>query len=772
MTSPPPPAGGSNDLVGALNGIAQQLQALLHQQQTFANLPSSARQARQARQGLQTPAGDPGSDPEAPGGGAPPAASPGQRQRQPWGPAALLGGNVPQPGVPTRDWFHTAAQQAVRQVVLNQPRRGTAPAPSGPSPQAPYTPAGLGGSQWPPMNQWGPMGIPGMPGQWGPTGMPGMMPGMPMGPGGTPVVMPTQGGSGGGHGGGSWGASTGLGGWTRSNLPIMGARFGPWGAVAGAALSAATQIPEEIRSQRDKNAFYQSVEGGSNFAGFGERLKEETYRWTTPMMFSSDEARRAFKGVTKLGYNSKIEGGPGRQDALDFVYHGKSAYGATVDESLQELQAASKNAQVNFKDLSNALKDVSDSAGKAGINAQQARAEMTQLMDQATKSGYGSSATDVARMEQKTKLGYGRSFQDVDVSGRLSSSHAYMASSLAGISVSEYLTGGAKTKGAADAKLDKATMGAVLKPGVEEWIKEQIGKSGGNVSESVATQIGEDMLQRFYANDPFALSQVVASLSGQTGLAEDPVKAATWIVQQHNGKGAGAAVKEMSKEDKAAAKKTSKKNSISTGVGEGMRIAGTDRGPNAGKNAMGSRLDEERSGGFLGIGSHASGAVQAYNAWHKKKGGQEDPVIWNLLNAIEGDEKSKVAVSTKGGKRVVSLEDAVKRHRNELASGKAVIMEGDKAGKTVAEVLGKDKVDPLRDFSKEKSRKETAGQSYASWEKDHTKKGKGGERKLQIGLTAEARRLLTVVDSTGTKGSAATANPPLSPYPANPSYKD
>ncbi|MFD8656170.1 hypothetical protein, partial [Streptomyces mirabilis] len=136
---------------------------------------------------------------------------------------------------------------------------------------------------------------------------------------------------------------------------------------------------------------------------------------------------------------------------------------------------------------------------------------------------------------------------------------------------------------------------------------------------------------------------------------------------------------------------------------------------------------------------------------------------------IHGDDKTKVAVTTKDGKKVVSLADAIKRHRNELASGKAVVVEGDQAGKSVADILGKDKIDPLRDFSKEAKAKEKDGESFAAWEKAHTKKTKDGG-KLQIGLTADARRLLTVMDSTGVSGSSATSTPPLSPYASNPSY--
>ncbi|MEU6362278.1 hypothetical protein [Streptomyces albidoflavus] len=717
MTSPPPPPPGN--VSAALRQLTMQLQALLHQQQTLTNLPSSAAQMlRQARQNVLNP-------------------------------SALLGGQVPPPALPTGQWLQQAAASFLSQVVLNQPRRGQAP----PGPTPPQ------GPQQPPPAP-GPYPYPPMMYPWGPQqGYNGPSPGPYAGP----IVAPSH------PGGGGWNTSTGVGSWARASLPQVGAALGgPWGAVAGAGLAAATQLPAEIRSQRDKNAFYQSVEGGSNFDGFAERAHEEVYRWSTFGVLGSEEARKAFKGVTKLGYNSKVEGGPGRQDALNFIYHGKTAYGATVDESLQELQVASKNAQINFKDLSSALKEVSDSAGKAGVNAQMARAEFTQLVDTATKSGYGSSAVGVAELEQKTKDSYGRSFADVDVSDRLSLSHAYMAASVAGMSVSDYLTSGPTAKGQADQRLDSAAVQAVLKPGVEEWIKEQIAASGGSVSEQVATQIGEDLIRTWYPNDSPALAQVVARLSGNSGLASDPVKAATWIVQQFNGKGAGATAKDMTAKEKKKAKDLGKVNGVRRNVGDGERYNVTDSGVDMGLG----KLDKESTGGFLGIGDTPSKAVQAYEEWHEKTD-DEDPVIFNLLNAIKGDDKAQVVVSTKDGKKVVSLADAIKRHRNELASGKAVILEpGQKQGKSVADIVGKDKVDPLRDYSKEAKREEKKAPSWRTWEREHTSTDKKGRERLEIGLTADARRLLTVLDSTGVNGSSATANPPRSPFASNPSYQE
>ncbi|MFJ8788470.1 hypothetical protein [Streptomyces sp. NPDC102462] len=103
---------------------------------------------------------------------------------------------------------------------------------------------------------------------------------------------------------------------------------------------------------------------------------------------------------------------------------------------------------------------------------------------------------------------------------------------------------------------------------------------------------------------------------------------------------------------------------------------------------------------------------------------------------------------------------------------KAIILPEKGEGQTVEDILGKNKVDPLRDFSKEAKADDKSGETYAKWEKDHTTKDRKGREKLEITLSAEARRLLTVLDSTGVPGASATATPPLSPYAANPNYSE
>lgn len=542
---------------------------------------------------------------------------------------------------------------------------------------------------------------------------------------------------------------SGVGGWALQHAPqMLGARFGPWGAAAGVALQVGAQVPAEVRSQRDKNSYYQAVEGGSNFAGFGERLHEEAYRWSTFGVFSSDEARNAFKGVTRLGYNSKVEGGPGRQEALNFLYHGKTSYGASVDEGLQTLQVASQSAVSNLKELSSALKDVSDTAGKAGINAQQARADFTQMVGAASQGGMGgNAATGAARLAENTKSMLGRSFQSADYSGQMSLGYSTLAAGIGGVKLGDYLTnrGGAQTR--ARSVTEQAFLQQVLKPGVREWVKGEISRSEKTPLDDASRQdIAERMLQTFYNDDALALSAAL-SLVLPDG-ANDPVRAAVWVVTQIENESAGGIT------NKAASDIASKSAQDAHQANMVQHVSGGQ-----------AALDHEAPWYQFGMGG--SKAVQAYSDWSKKNGFQDDPVVRALLGKVKGDNNTKVLVTTKDGKKVVSLEEAVKNHRDELAAGNAIIMEGDKSqvGHTVKDLVGSDKVDPLRDFKGEAGKSTSSGPSLTDWEKSHQASGGG----LTIGLTPEAKRLLTVLETSGTSGAAAAASPPQNPNATFPS---
>lgn len=545
------------------------------------------------------------------------------------------------------------------------------------------------------------------------------------GPGGHGGIPPSGGSGGGGHGGAG---HSGLMGAVASRVPGVGL------AVLGT---------EEMLSQRNKNAYYQGVEGGSNASGFTERAKEEAYRWTTMDMFSSSESRQAFKGVTRIGYNSKASGGgPSRQDALDFAYHGKSSYGATVDESLMTLQEASKSPLVNLKELSGALKQLSDDAGKAGVNAQMARSQMVSLMSAAIGSGYGSGSVSAAASVQGALSSYGKSYADTSGAGQLTPGFARYAASQAGMTYGQ-LTSLQKTNPAAAASIRTGVgmQGAaqVLTPEMQAFLTKRINDFGGRVDESVSVQIAADFLRKF--GDRVDPQVVTAQLSALTGMQfSDFDHAIGWVVNQMAGNTEAAKAKNTAPSDYTGIGKVSPTQAFSQGMWSPMD---TVFGGSAAKHVM--------------------------------SGGKVDPVMAALASQVSGSQQ--VIVHTASGPRAMPLTDAMAKHPNELASGQAKFtgLLSKYAGKTVADVLGS-KIDTSRDWSAEAAASDASGISTAqdplsqAWGMNsRAAAAAGNSQHVTVDLSSDARKLLTVLGSSGTAGAAGEAAPPVNPFALNPS---
>jgi len=582
------------------------------------------------------------------------------------------------------------------------------------------------------------------------------------GGGGTPPTTSLGGHSGAGgrgsHGGippsgaGSGGGSTHLGlvGTVGSKVPVVGL------AVRGV---------EEMLSQREKNAYYQNVEGGSNAGGFGERLSEEAYRWSTLGMFSSGEARQAFKGVTRIGYNGRVGSGhgPGRQQALNFVYHGKSSYGATVDESLTTLQTASENTEVSLTNLSKTLKQLSDDAGKAGENAQMARSQMMGLFQQAISSGYGSGATAAAGTISDTMASYGRSYANSDASGQLTPQFGRYAAAQAGMTYGQ-LVSLQKTNPQAAANVRTGVgmqaISQVLTPQMQQFLRQQIVQYGGKVDESTSLQIANAFLQQFGRQvDPGVLNSQLSALTGIN--FSDYDHALGWAAMQMSGNTESARAGNTMPSDLTGSGTISSDQALKWGLNSAMMEASifTDKGVKAG-------------------------------VFPSK--GQVDPVM-ALLSQKVNSSKEYVTVHTASGPQVMRLDQAMQSNRNELAAGQVQFVGSRKqiqdpktgkytvglskdslSGQTVSQVLG-GQVDTSRSWQDEAQAPASGGVPLsqvplAQQLANQTMAAQtSASQTVTVDLSADARKLLTVMGQTGTAGAAGEAAPPLNPFAVNPS---
>ena len=208
--------------------------------------------------------------------------------------------------------------------------------------------------------------------------------------------------------------------------------------VVGSVMDAAEGAANFYLSQREAGRVYQSVEGGSNLGAQTERLHQAAYQLSMFGRMPEGAAAQSFGAVTAMGYNQAAVGEgqqmQNRQSALNFVYHNYTGTGMDVHQSLQVLQTASQSAVVNLPNVCQVLKSLSDTAGQAGTNADQARQQFNSYFNAALQQGAGNGAANIAGGISSMQSSMGKEFAGVNFSGELSQSRQYLLSGMSGLS--------------------------------------------------------------------------------------------------------------------------------------------------------------------------------------------------------------------------------------------------------------------------------------------------------------------------------------------------
>lgn len=635
-------------------------------------------------------------------------------------------------------------------------------------PQASYNPS-VGYTQMP----GGPQQPPAGPGGGGPQGFQGGGGGMGQQPaGGFP-------GGGGGHGGGGYGGGGGGGayghggggyggGWVNSAIGTLKGT-----PVVGTIATEVQHTADMYLSEREKNRAYQSVEGTSNAAGFGERFHEEAYRWSLGFGMSGDMARRSFKGATALGYNGVAKGQvQGRQDALDFIYHNYNARGMSPEESLSLLQTSSHDATVSFKDLSTELRNVSKAAGEAGNNAMVFRQTFQQMLGGAIATGAGPGSAQLAGIFTSTQASYGREFAGSDFSNQLGTGYQYMVGAQYGVNPGQLQ----RTMRQNPQEYARMVSGSqmsfiqgVLNPQQIQELQQLIKQYG-------STQAAIDTIEQLFLNShpEIDLHVLAASLPANLiGVQLDESNVMKWIIQQLAGNTAAAYAGQTKTHAPVAASGTTKSGGYKGGNAQTGKM-GLLVPPKSSSFTGNRAVEDELSRIHGGTAWWSLGAVQNENKAGKayvdqmKKSGQRDPVLEALLQNVDDPNSVQVKVATSSGDRVMSFADAMKYFPNELAAGKATFVSGKEKGKTTADLLGGGNIDASRDYKSELTNPQgaKAGVSAQEYAKKHPSKDTGpGPQKVTVDLTTEAKRLLYLLPSTNNE-SQATGLPPYNPNSA------
>jgi hypothetical protein len=549
----------------------------------------------------------------------------------------------------------------------------------------------------------------------------------------------------------------------------IGTRAIPFIGTAMMVGDAATSVLRFEQEQRAKNAYYQSIQGGSNAAGFGQRFQEEGFTWAEMFRggLQDDAARQLFKGTSELGFKDSE-----RSRMLQFGSQNYRQMGMGVDQSLKAIQIASSGANSSLAGVSKALTDVTKTARLTGQSADVMRDKFLGVMAVATSAGYGAAAPEVASILTQAGPGRGRDMAGVDYSGMFSETQQRLQAGQMGLSYGQLVAQNASGNVApgleAKDKQLKSAVQNTLSPAAKRMMDEKIKAAGGieavQNNPGLRRQIAIDVM-----NDPRSGMDpgIIKAMAGVYGvdLGEDPMAAGEWAVDQYSG---GGAMGPKAKADEAAKQQRDMVDTDRPWDGSW----GQSKFVGDNKASQLSKVDV--FGWFTGEEKNKDKAVQAY-ADRQGSTGKVDPAIEAMITQLGGMSEVGIEVQTKDGPKVVSQSDAIKYYSDQVASGQATIVGGpaDISGRKLGEVTQTTEGNYQGESSVGKSAQGDAF-SEKDWRKDHPSgtaaDDTGGSGKVTIELSDEAKRLFKIGTVSGNvtngqveAGAGAGVPPALSP---------
>ena len=610
---------------------------------------------------------------------------------------------------------------------------------------------------------------------YGPGGGAGGGGGGPAGPGGGP---PAGGGghSGGGAGGGGGGSSSNLSLLQRVGVQVAASAGGP-GTITnalrnvpgvGLAMDAVNSVANTYIAQREAGRVYQNVEGGSNLGAQTERLHALAYEASMYGRMPSGAAAQAFGQVTAMGFSQAAanEGGQlqNRQSALNFAYHNYTTTGMDVNESMGFLASASQNPTVNLNQLSTALNDLSTSAGKAGVNAEQARQSFQNYFNAALGQGAGNSSTGIAQGIAGMQASGGKTMAGVNFSGLLSSQNQYLLSGQSGLSVPQ-LQQIQRTNPAqynqllSGQSLSELTSSGLMSSQEQQGLKQMISQAGGTSAlqsnPDLYSQIVSQFLNKYQVSGNINENVWTGYINSMTGSNMNNNQAMQWIVQQVAG------VNESSSNGSLATSPTTNGASVPA---DKLGGAPTGKGGLALPSQPGltGQLflgDKSKTWQQVLQGDNSAAAAPYLAA--EQKSGQRSPVLESLLQNTSSSDQ--VSVQTATGTRVMSMADAMKYYPNELQAGNVNFYgsNGQSLGNTAALTGGLVNTGANTAGEVQQKAGSTLGSTLAAWQKAHP--AAGGQITNIVDLSTEAKQLLKLLPSTS-NAAAATSTVPANTY--------
>lgn len=598
---------------------------------------------------------------------------------------------------------------------------------------------------------------------------------VPVGPGGGPGGGGGTGGGGGGGGGGSQGqplppptpgqpqGQPAPGGQGNPNDPNGNYRGR---GLVGNILQATAEAVKIGLNFNDQARNYQYMEAGTRGEGLAERGREDLYAarqlknrlnaWT------AGEARQAFVDATAMGFGQYNGGsGPSRDQVLSFMSNQASRNGMSESQSAALVTTAINNSQVNLNDLSEAITNVGNAARQAGVSTQAAYDHFQQYLSAMNTTLGGPGASRTAGQLAAGQVSMGRAFMNTDMSAAINNpTYQYQAAAMSNMTAGQFqnsLRNGDGRAMGAISRMNTQLTDQMIPPEWRTFIQQQIQAEGGKEAllkdPDRAGSIGQAWLDQFQGDTRADLNVLSQSISAQTGIPVQPAQVPEWLVNSV----AGISAFNRDNYTKGSGRSVDAQGNY---VGTKDKATGADATALTRGSELGIAPGSTPAAGTAGVHNKAT---EAYQAMSGKMGGHREPVIEALLARVKDPDNTMVSVSVKGGKRVMSLTEAIQTVPNAVVAGDIQFLSGkttDADGKTVdAQGLSFEDVAGMagrRDKANEIKERQTGagsnkGTDYDQYLKDHPEakpddkdKDSGGQN-VVIKFTGKAERWLEQV---------------------------
>lgn len=469
-----------------------------------------------------------------------------------------------------------------------------------------------------------------------------------------------------------------LGGAAMNLLPKgLGGALG-FGAAAYTAVNKGLDFAE---SQREKNAEWQSILGGSNAEGFRERFRERMFSLGQRGIMSGANAEALYRGVAETGRR-----GESARRAQDFGTDAYRRFGMSVQESVHLIDIATREGADSLTFLTTSLQGVTKAAREAGINAQVMRQQFTAAFEGNIGSAGVTGAATIAGAQTQANASFGRTIgQQINTTGQTSDQASLrIQAARSGLTLGQLVVQRNRNPTAylQGANADRVTVARqILRPLGERMVREAIALNNG---QPLSPEQFEQLALRYMSTpgsaDPIAAVQMVASRLKITNLTEMTVF--PFLMQVL----AGRSTQGSTNPAVIAAQREAELGMRQTAPGDEANVrrasdlaGGSGTQPSVMTNTFNDQLNWQRSN------RQEQAHAQRILAEQVRKTGRGGGVSSALVKDFQGDRR--IRVKTVNGDRIVTTDDALRYYRDQVDAGTAVIESGPGAGKTVAEAL-------------------------------------------------------------------------------------